>query len=326
MFKPLLTITALLMSLLLATTCSNAGRWHFFQKSEKSAHKPNYVSLTRKMPGYTGVNVEGVIDVRIHSGYSKNPKIILKGDSLDLQQVKTYVSNGQLNIILGKGYPNYGRVTAIIHANQLYSFHYTGSGIVKGLQLYSPHLDLCIDNEQLTELGGSLYLTQFCIKGLGTARISGVRGHQVKLNMEGAPTVHLTGQANLTDINAGGNGKLSLYWVDSPLLKICARGGAQIRLAGIADELHVELWGHSKFDGQYLRARRTFVKTFNRSEAKIFTLKRQHSLASDMSNIYYYNIAEMQTNFMAYDGSVLDMRKKRVHDLEEYILYNKHNP
>lgn len=326
MFKPLLSITSLLMSLLLAASSCAASQWFSLKKPEKVVHKPNYISLTRNIAGYTGVNIEGVIDVSIHTGYSKHPDITLKGDSLDLQQVKTYVTNGQLHVVLGKGYPNHGRVTAIIHANQLYSFHYTGSGIVKGLKLYSPHLDLCIDNEKLTELGGSLYLTRFCVKGMGTTRISGIRGKEVKLNMEGTPTVYLTGQANLTDINAGGNGRLSLYWVESPLLKICGHGGAEIRLAGIADELHVELWGHSKFDGQYLRARRTFVKTFDDSEAKIFTLKKQHSLASGKSNIYYYNIAEMQTNFMAYDGSVLDMRKKRVHDLEEYIFYNKHNP
>ena len=104
------------------------------------------------------------------------------------------------------------------------------------------------------------------------------------------------------------DGRLSLYWVKSRELTIRARGKSFIQLAGVVDKLDVELWGQAHFGGRYLRAMRSFVKTHNQSVAEISAVKRQHTLASDTSDIHFYNIPTMKADFMANNGAVLDMR------------------
>ena len=87
--------------------------------------------------------------------------------------------------------------------------------------------------------------------------------------------------------------------------------------------MEVELWNHADFNGRYLRASRAFVKTHDNSVAKISAVRRQHTLASDASDIYFYNLPEMRTDFMAYDGAVLDMRDWNLLCEQEYTIYNK---
>ncbi|QBR83120.1 hypothetical protein E3983_01355 [Legionella israelensis] len=327
----MLTRTISLISIFILL-CSCAHRPAIFSPRIKKAvsksvltSKPVRAKQVKKVSGFNSVDVEGVIDVSLHSGYSK-PQVILYGDPRDLKQVQVFVTNQRLYVKVGKGYPDCGRITAVIHGHRLYAFKYKGVGVVKGTKLNSSSLALDIDNDGSTILKGHLALTTLNISGKGSTQIHGISNRGLRINMKGKPRVQLTGQTSLTSLNLTGSGWLSLYWVNSPFLRVCAYGSAKAQLAGIVDELHVELWDSAKFKGRYLRANRTFVKTHQRSIAEISTLKKQHSLASDASDIYYYNIPTMQTNFMAFNGAVLDMREWPQHDLEEYDRYNKHIP
>jgi hypothetical protein len=88
----------------------------------------------------------------------------------------------------------------------------------------------------------------------------------------------------------------------------------------------VELWGVAQFKGRYLRAQRSFVKTHDKSVAEISTVNHQSNLATDASDIYYYNIPNTRADFMAYNGSVLDMREWDRADMQNFNRYNKQFP
>ena len=105
-----------------------------------------------------------------------------------------------------------------------------------------------------------------------------------------------------------------------------AKKAAKIQLAGIVNRLEVELWGAARFKGRYLRAQRSFVKTHDKSVAEISAVNHQSTLATDASDIYYYNIPDTRADFMAFNGSVLNMREWSLYELQEFTRYNKQFP
>lgn len=258
---------------------------------------------------FNQVEVHGLINVNLHTGYKK-PSVTLHGNSLDLAQVKTRVIGGKLYIDLSKGYPDHGPVTVDIKGNYLNALTYKGTGLVKGQHLRSSSIKLCLDNDGRTILGGQLGVHTLEIAGTGYTEISGISSRSMQITTKGKPNIRLNGKAGLTSLNVDGNGNLGFYWTNSPYLKVRAHGCTSINLAGITHRLDVELWGCSKFKGRFLRAESSFVKTHDNALAEITSLNKQHSLASDASDIYYYHVPNMQTDFMAYDGAVLDMRER----------------
>ena len=65
------------------------------------------------------------------------------------------------------------------------------------------------------------------------------------------------------------------------------------------------------------------MKTHDKSIAAIASLDRQHTLANDQSDIYFYAIPQMKTDLMDCNGSVLDMRAWNAYSLRKYDNYNK---
>ncbi|WED43049.1 GIN domain-containing protein [Legionella cardiaca] len=276
----------------------------------------------RQLPAFNQVVAEGNINVSLHTGYA-HPQLILHGNTLDLMQVQTEVSNNSLLIHVGKGYPRYGAITAEVRGRYLNAFTYRGAGTITGNNLRSSLLDLTIDNPGRTTLGGQIFLRKLAVSGGGYTQISGVYGQYLQLSIEDKSRVQLSGTMNITKLDLDGNAWLAMYWVKSNALIIRAKDNAFIQLAGVVGKLDVELWDSAHFNGRYLRADRAFVKTHNKAIADVAAVKRQHTLATDASDIYFYNIPTMKTDFMAYNGSVLDMRDLNVAFIQEYDRYNK---
>ncbi len=279
----------------------------------------------RAVEAFNQVNVAGRVNVRLHTGYKK-PQLLLIGDPRDVAQVRTVVKDGALYLSLGAGYPRFGEVTADVQGRFLNKFNYQGGGVITGDRLHTRALDLYIDNAGTTRLGGDLGIQDLVVKGDSSVLLSGVNSYDLKVKLIGSPKVQINGVINLSHLTINGNGWLSMYWVKSHNLTIVASKKAKIQLAGIANRLEVELWNSAQFKGRYLRAQRSFVKTHNKSVAEISAVNHQSSLANDVSDIYYYNIPNTRADFMAKDGSILDMRAWSEYDTEGFTRYNKQFP
>lgn len=279
----------------------------------------------RQLPAFTQIDVQGHINVHLHTDYKK-PSILLKGDPRDLAQVKTVVNGTTLYLIIGKGYPRYSVVSADIRGPLLNRFSYEGSGLITGSQLHTRFLELYLANQGTTQLGGAIGLQKLEVVGKGLTQISGITSHDLRVRLKGKPKVQLTGFVSLSNLDIDGEGWISLYWIKSYHLTVVAKKSAKIQLAGIVNRLEVELWGESRFKGRYLRAQRSFVKTYNHSVAEISAVNHQSTLATDASDIYYYNIPNTRADFMAFNGSVLNMREWSLFELEEFTRYNKQFP
>ncbi len=280
---------------------------------------------TRPVSAFNQVDVQGRINVNLHTGYKK-PQIILKGDPRDLAQVKTVVSQNTLFISLGNGYPRFGAVNVDIRGRFLNRFHYVGAGSIRGSRLHTSYLDLYLENQGTTRLAGTIGLQKLKVVGSGLTKIDGISSRNLRVYLKGNPKVQLTGFVNLAKLNIDGDGWLSLYWVKSNNLTVRAKKGSKIQLAGVVNRLDVELWGLAQFKGRYLRAQRSFVKTHNKSVAEISAVNHQSNLATDASDIYYFNIPTTRADFMAYSGSVLDLREWSQFDMEDFNRYNKQFP
>ncbi|WP_242604236.1 GIN domain-containing protein [Legionella beliardensis] len=281
----------------------------------------NRATQTRVMPSFNDVFIQGRINVSLHTGYAE-PKVILRGDPRDLAQVNLSVNNGRLLILLLKGYPQHGAVNIEVRTRHLNTFSYKGSGIIDGRRLNSGLLDLFITNPGQTNLGGNINLGRLEVNGSGYVAIQGIKSSNLQLAVKGNPTIQLSGMVNISNLNLRGDAKLSLYWIKSNWLTVRGSGHSVIELAGIVNKLDLELWDHARFKGRYLRADRLFAKTHQRSVAELVAIKRQHTLATDASDIYFYEIPDMKTDFMAFNGAVLDMRDLNDPFIEEYTRYN----
>lgn len=262
---------------------------------------------TRALEPFTRVLVKGLVSVNLHTG-APRAQVILHGDPRDLANLQTVVANGELCLSIGKGYPHYGAVSVDIYTRYLTQFSYFGKGSITGHQLRSNALDLTIVNPGSTVLEGQLALRKVAIGSSGVTQITGVNGGDLHVLAYKKAQVQLSGMANAASFMVKDDAALSLYWVKSDSLNLRAKDNGLIQLAGIVDRLEVELWNHAHFNGRFLRAEQSFIKTHQFSLAEISTLRHQHTLATDKSNIYFYNAPLSRGDFMAFAGSVLDMR------------------
>lgn len=279
------------------------------------------VQQSRSLIAFQRINIEGKINVSLHTGY-RQPKIILIGDPRDLKQIKIKVSNGMLSVYLDSAYPRHGSILAKIYTQKLNTFTFNGIGKITGNNLRSGTLDLAINNPQTTTLGGTLFLGALIAAGGGTIKIANVHTPNLTLLVKDSTKVKLIGVIGIAKINVYANSLVSLYWVKTKKLKIRGQGNAQVALAGTVNHLDVELWDNAHFNGRYLRTKCAFVKTHDQAIADLNALNRQHTLATNVSNIYFYNLPSLRTDFMANDGSVLDLRDLSDPEVAEYTIYN----
>lgn len=275
-----------------------------------------------QVSAFNRINIQGNINVKLYRGAGR-PQVIFHGDPRDLAFVSAVATHGTLQIQVRKGYPKLGPLEVEVRGRDLTSFTYEGTGSVTGKNLRSNGLDVKIMNAGKTLLQGHLVLQSLQIAGGGDVEINGIQGNNLQLRIKDKSKVRLTGIVNLTSLDVNNNGWVSLYWVKSNMLTIRGKGTGYIQLAGIVNQLHVELWNAAYFNGRYLRAKTTFIKTHDRTIAEISTINKQHTLASDASDIRFYNLPTLRSDFMAFNGSVLDMRNWSVAKHQEYTIYNK---
>lgn len=264
-------------------------------------------TLSRSHGTFTRVEVIGRVDVRLHTD-AHEASFQFQGQPLDLTDVRWTLKEGVLRVIRDKRLTHTGTVVMDVNIPHLMSFAYHGKGAVVGQNIRTHDLHLDIENQGSTEFSGQLGLRSLTLSGSGTSHFHGLSSRGLRLRLAGNAHLALRGKVSLVSVLMRDHSWLSLYWVDSRHLVVRAKDQSFVQLAGITDWMDVRLRGNARFNGRYLRATRAFVKTFDTSRADMVATRRQHTLASGASNIYVYDRSVMATNFMAFSGSVLDLR------------------
>jgi hypothetical protein len=149
-----------------------------------------------------------------------------------------------------------------------------------------------------------------CTRGCSTIRVNGLRSdHPVAFEFLSNSTVVLNGHVAIDHLLAGSNSYVVAYWIESCESYIKARGNATITLGGKVDTLVIDVWDNAQVDACQVWARRAFVKTFNRSRADIRVFESMNIVASDCSNVYYYQDPCFQAPLLQGAGSVIKMTR-----------------
>ena len=300
----------MLFSLLLPLMGCN--KLSFLQGQTNQPMIPVKIETLFFTPGdFTHIDVRGELILNIHMG-ARNPWFSMHGDARDLRNIewKLKTKTRTLRIRLDGRFPKHGPVTIDIGVKELSGILYHGNGNVTGRRLRSGGMDLDIDNAKNTTtlLEGRMNLQHVSLRGEGTYIIND-RGYYPHLHLNVSEKAHVTMKGRMSPqfLEMTGSSFLNLQRVQTKDLRVTMHDQSGARLAGSAQWALIKGDGNSRFDGQYLRTTEAFVKTDDYAIAQIFVTSKQHTLASGHSNIYYYNVPTYQTDFMAKDGSVLNL-------------------
>lgn len=279
----------------------------------------------RVTPSFNAVHIHGNINVHLHTGY-RHSALTLKGDPDDLAEIKVEVIDGVLHLSLkNPTMPYYGPISADIRTHYLNGLEYHGRGTITANHLRANLERLIIDNHGSTTLKGTILLRYVDIKGDGLTQINQVTSRHLHVKLADHAHLQLNGFAALKHLEMKGSSWFSLAWVKTTTLILCASDKARIELAGIVNQFDAQLWNAAKLNARYLRARRAFVKTHDNSIAEISATTHQHTLATEASDIRFYHLPDMKTDFMNFDGAVLDMRPLETALGDEPRAYDDYN-
>lgn len=309
MFKRGMIIVSLLPILLGCSTLSGlkTDMSHGFSRftHKPACCTPNTTTITYHTPKFTKIKASGTMNLRVQT-HSRGTWVRLHGDSRDLCHVRWSVKHNILTIY-SKQSDQHAPVDVIVNTPQLSSLSFDGQGTLTAKHLRSKQLDLHIHNKGFSTLEGNMNLHHVGLSGSGRVEIKSRNNHAMSLFLSGRVQTKIVGLTNLKRLYMSGKSYASLYWIKSQTLEVTMTDNARAQMAGMANLAYINMDKNSNLNARYLRATEAFVKTHDAALAKIAVVTTQHTLAKDQSNIYYFNPATYETDFMAKNGAVLDL-------------------
>lgn len=288
------------------TACQHRAAMRPQAESLLPTHTAQTGSRYLQVSPFSQIQVSGPVNLEIIGALEKQD-IRAIGNQSVLPHLRAFVEGHTLYLTADTDVPE-DKLLVIIRTRDLFKLVYQGSGDVKAIGLDSPMLDVSVDTPGRVSLSGKhMALQKLALAGSGRVDINGLATRNLNIRARGRNAVHLHGFAELHDLNFSGEGWLSLYWVNSPYLKVRGHDGGYVQLAGKVGTLDAELFDQAQMNARYLRTGRSYVKTHQEARADIHVTDQQYTLASDHSNIYEYNDAKHKSNFMAHRGTVLNV-------------------
>lgn len=305
---------------LMCFICLVASCSLFQEYAPKQLTEPKLIhpaKQVRTVQPFTQVYIQGPFNVRLHTDSNKKPSLKIDSDTIDLKHIQSYVKRGVLYVSVGSKKAHIGKrrlrmeeATLDINVPHLHGFTYKGEGVISARHIRSSLLDIWIMNKKQSTFSGWINLRRLTVAGNGTTKITGIHSKNLQVKLIDSPHVELKGEANLKRLDMEGGGTLRLYWVKSNNLIVRLKGTSRLKLAGTVNRLDSVVSGKAHFNGRHLRVKEAFVKTNDEAISDIAVIETQHTLARDRSDIYYYHLPSLRTDFMARNGAVLDMRSK----------------
>jgi hypothetical protein len=97
-------------------------------------------------------------------------------------------------------------------------------------------------------------LSEFASQGVGASTVTGFTGEAMRVALDGAGSVTMTGNYRTIDARLGGVGGLTINGVRAERLDLNLRGAGRISVSGESKLLHAKLAGVGSLEAQGLRA------------------------------------------------------------------------
>ena len=298
------------------TACSSGGwktwNWNWWSKPVVKEAPPPRVMTTRqqKLTPFTEFEADGWFDIDLIQD-TKHYSVSIQGYNDIIEHVQPVVKDGVLHLHMDRPYgkAEEQQIHVIIRMPTLRHIRYSGDATLRAEKLETGYLDVDMRRGGDLRLGGRVALHDVRIAGAARLHISDVNSNDLHLFLGGNAQLELDGNIRVTEIVAADDSSLRLNWVDAPMLRATITQHAKVTLAGRVGLLQANVFHEATLDAKYLRADRAFVKTYHNGLAEINTIKSRSTLARHESNIYYYSDSDFEGDFMANDGTVMDMQQ-----------------
>ena len=303
MKKILLLITVLFIPLLISS-CANRQNPPSQPALEAVIQEER---LDKTLNAFTALNISGPFEVKLKQ--SNRHQVTLTGPSHLINQIQLEEINEVL--LLSLPYEALSGQIAVIRAEisapHIHEVLLDGTQGFTAEKFDSEVIALKLNNFNYANFSGQLGVRALEITGEGRLTLQGISSQTLNIAASGNSHLELRGMANIGTLTFSDNATVDMYWLDSPQLIIRGSGQAVARLAGIVGVMHADLTQNAYLDARALRTKEAYVKAFDHSNAEITVLDIQNVLASNSSTVYFHKNSGLMNNFMAYEGSVLDV-------------------
>ena len=165
---------------------------------------------TRPMPAFTGVSVQGPINMIVEVG--KTQSLVLKGDDKFLKRVMTRVVDGKLVITFPKGENNDVNSDSTINIAMpaLTSFHVEGAGSADLRNINSDSIDIGFQGAGRLVASGKVKQLRLNAQGVGDVDTKALLAQDANVKFEGIGAVKVYASQKL-DAVVQGMGSLNYY-------------------------------------------------------------------------------------------------------------------
>ena len=150
-------------------------------------------------------------------------------------------------------------------------------------------------------------LSRLVVSGNTKVQSSKVNFPSIDVIDESSGSVNLLGEYGLKHLTVSGTGPIQIHWLKSKRLSVHAVGTAQIKLAGVANNVYASLYNSAKLNARYLRAKTVNVKTYQNSVATVTPLQLLNAFAFDKSSVFYYKYPKSKNQVTNIEGHVLQL-------------------
>ncbi len=222
------------------------------------------------LPSFNGVTANGQLIITLKQG--KTQGMTVSNPGLKHEQLKVFVDK-----------------TKTLHVSTVQaskSNNSTDYAPIK-MTITAPAFHYLQANGQVTINGKNINTNSLILKALGQS------------------SVDLNGQINIKSLTATNLANVNLAWVNSPKLILNADSAAQIKLAGVCDQLDAHLSAQAVANAQFLRTKNAWIQAKNNSVMKITPLDSLRGFAYNSSNIFYYQAPKFITRESKQSANIL---------------------
>lgn len=148
------------------------------------------------------------------------------------------------------------------------------------------------------------HLSEIESEGVGAADISGFTGDQLKVALDGAGTVVMTGRYRNIDARLGGVGSMTLNTATSDKVDLSLRGAGRIEVNGTTKLLIARLGGVGSLEARELRADKVDVRLTGLGSASVFAKTSAKLMLSGLGSATVYGKPADRTSTATGLGSV----------------------
>jgi len=270
----------------------------------------NQASVMRKLPPFDTIVARGDMMIKIIGDTTQNdvrilgPRKAVEGMYTEVKDNVLYLQTKSNN----KTDPSGKSIVLIVRSQRLHRLAYEGNGSVDGVGIKTHFFKVYVKSDRRVHLRGRMGLANLKVLGKGDVILEGIDSEHTTVDIEGDSKVTLTGVVGLTKLDYEGAGCLSMHWIDSHDLIVNASGTGELQLAGVVGTFEATIKDKTMLDARYLRATQSYVKTYDKAEADIYSIDTQYAFAADHSDIYYHarTPRDGRHHYMAALGSILD--------------------